>query len=1246
MAKAGKQLIRELVVNVKTKNVKGSIKEVEKLTNVLEDSAVGAELLAGALDTIPEALKRINAEAQETSKYLSSIGDATQSGGLDRMEDQLDEVIIALYEMQDTMKLAFGSSMDSADANTHGLIGTLERLEDAVIGVDNSTKKVGKTVGEQLPDSLKKARTALNRTESRGNNTTRMFSDMSKIAGPLPAMYALIAANVYTLSAAFKFLSEGAQLNRLEEVGHIMGAQIGVPIQSVAKDLQEATNYAISYGDALKQASAASTYGFSSDQIAEMGLVARRASVVLGVEMTDAMNRVTRGVSKLEIELLDELGITIRLTEAYSEYAKTVGKTAQELNGYQKQQAYLSAVTKQSAQNQGMIDKALQTNGWEELSVAVAEAGQTLQQVLAQSLEPYARWLASNLKDSDMEKKSKQLRDLAKTAREATKDAGNLRGTTGSFLEIYDEVVAGKKELMRLDAEAAKKQAEYAAKSGFSEEEDSIKNSLGLYLGAASGKLRDVMEERRELAEAIKESESELVTLAQSLGIEIGENTEKQRDNRDILSNYATVMQNTLVDMKDQTTTLAGQASEHDKLKTAAEEVLSAYEATKAIGGKVTLETKKAADQALRLSSAMRDSANYARQLPTRIAQINYEGLISGQSDYNTQLEISNAELAAMTKDAKMYAEAGNLEDQEAVHALINTHMEERKILQRQATIGANELVGLQREQALAERSINSAALKGAGQHASTLADLKEQLSIRREQLALADTTGVTIEEQLSLMGAIAGIQQQIVGEQQALSEIAWDTRLAQFELAEAEKQYSRAVSGTVGELSEQEAQLESQRATTTFLLANAKQRQTSEAEILQLRTEQVQQDLRALELQKERKKEAQAMWEATNNPQGAGANSPTSTTSAAFEVELARKKLDLIKETEPANALAIVQAERALELAKEEAETVKYLSDNYRQMAVLKKLGFEDTSQMNEEDAAAAKFEQGMALYDSAFGKLSAMSPALGAVMQDFQGLSAAIMTMGDTFEGKMQAVGAGIQMVSSMMAMASQNATAEIDKQIAAEKKRDGKSEESKKKIAQLEAQKQKKEKQAAKQQIIMNTAQAVMMALATLPPPMSFIMAGTSAAMGAMMLAQASGSSSISTPEEPSIGKLELGKRDNSVDLARGANAGELGFLRGERGIGSSGNFAPRARGGSVSPNSGIAIGEHGAEFVSNSVMGKNAKVISTQDSAKNSQPVIQLSMNIDALDASSIIDRSEQIFEAVQTAANARGFNLGR
>ena len=51
--------------------------------------------------------------------------------------------------------------------------------------------------------------------------------------------------------------------------------------------------------------------GFSTEQMEGLTKVARGASIALGRDMADAIDRLTRGAAKLEPEILDELGIMV-----------------------------------------------------------------------------------------------------------------------------------------------------------------------------------------------------------------------------------------------------------------------------------------------------------------------------------------------------------------------------------------------------------------------------------------------------------------------------------------------------------------------------------------------------------------------------------------------------------------------------------------------------------------------------------------------------------------------------------------------------------------------------------------------------------------------------------------------------------------------------------------------------------------------------------------------------------------------
>lgn len=200
------------------------------------------------------------------------------------------------------------------------------------------------------------------------------------------------------------------------------------------------------------------------------------------------------------------------------------------------------------------------------------------------------------------------------------------------------------------------------------------------------------------------------------------------------------------------------------------------------------------------------------------------------------------------------------------------------------------------------------------------------------------------------------------------------------------------------------------------------------------------------------------------------------------------------------------------------------------------------------------------------------------------------------------MAAVGSAIASVSSIMAANSKAQIAEIDAQIAAEKKRDGKSVDSLNKIKGMEKKKEAMERKAFERnkkmqmaQTVANTAASIMGVMSGVKDPfvsapLAIAQAAMFAVMGAAQLAVISkqkydgGSSSIEKPQT----NLSIGKRSNAVDVSKAATAGELNYLRGGRttggGLGGAGGGLPGASMGRRGyADGGVVVGERGPEVI---------------------------------------------------------------
>jgi hypothetical protein len=234
-------------------------------------------------------------------------------------------------------------------------------------------------------------------------------------------------------------------------------------------------------------------------------------------------------------------------------------------------------------------------------------------------------------------------------------------------------------------------------------------------------------------------------------------------------------------------------------------------------------------------------------------------------------------------------------------------------------------------------------------------------------------------------------------------------------------------------------------------------------------------------------------------------------------------------------------------------------------------------------------------------------------------------------------------------------------IDKEISAEEKRDGKSAASVAKIAALE----KKKDSIARKQFNTNKklmmAQAVMATAAgiagvlgdpSLPTIAKPIFAGIIGAMGLAQIAVIAGTSYESTATAKSASMpstLSIGKRSDTVDLARGPNAnagGEAGYLRGAQGTGTNASnyrTTGSAYGGELMRgygNRGFVVGEKGPEVIT-----PETPITVTPANDVGQAQSINASFNIQALDSNGVQDilvaQKGNIIKMLREASNASG-----
>ena len=291
--------------------------------------------------------------------------------------------------------------------------GSIDKLAAKGNALNNTLKKVGESAGfasKALSQASAPSKGALSQAGGNPNPTSdtnlnrgiqgttgaagRDFAKQAQGLGGLVHVYATFAANIFAISAAFGALSKAMDTTNLVKGLDQIGASTGKNLGSLAKQMVHAADGAISLQQAMTSTAMASAGGMTNQSILRMTEVAKKASLALGRDMTDSMDRPTKGIVKTQPELLDELGIMTRMIPAQQEYARQIGKTIGSLTDFEKRQAFANAVLAEGEKKFGAI--ALEANPYSKISASISNLIQVGLELVNKVLGPVANLLSQS----------------------------------------------------------------------------------------------------------------------------------------------------------------------------------------------------------------------------------------------------------------------------------------------------------------------------------------------------------------------------------------------------------------------------------------------------------------------------------------------------------------------------------------------------------------------------------------------------------------------------------------------------------------------------------------------------------------------------------------------------------------------------------------------------------------------------------------------------------------------------------
>ena len=283
----------------------------------------------------------------------------------------------------------------------------------ATFVIDTQTRGLKQATGQtqRLGTSIDRTSTSLDKlgvqqdrynTGAKGvagatSNSTKAFSKMNEqIGSGFVGAYATLAANLFAATALFNAFRRAASVEKLIEGLDAVGASSGINLKRMSEGLREVTDNAISAEQAMRAMAVGTSAGFSIKQMNDLARVAKGASIALGRDLGDAMDRLTRGAAKLEPEILDELGIMVRLDDATEAYARTLGKTASQLTQFERRMGFLNAINEQGARKFGDIADQADPNPFDQLAAALTNLQHEFMILINEYLTPMIKFFSSN----------------------------------------------------------------------------------------------------------------------------------------------------------------------------------------------------------------------------------------------------------------------------------------------------------------------------------------------------------------------------------------------------------------------------------------------------------------------------------------------------------------------------------------------------------------------------------------------------------------------------------------------------------------------------------------------------------------------------------------------------------------------------------------------------------------------------------------------------------------------------------
>ena len=280
------------------------------------------------------------------------------------------------------------------------------------MAISEELKIVVKAEVDRAISGLKKLQTQTDKNKKSASGFTSSIKGMVLGLGSAAAAVALLRRGFKEALDAAKLAADATQVEMAFES---MASQVGASGAKVLQELSDAAGGTIDALSLMKSASRALVFDLPADKLDELMRIARASATATGESVEFMFESIVKGIARGSAPILDNLGILIKAEQAQASYAKSIGKTVEELSGAERSQATLNAVLIAGTNIMDRVGEAgriiTDAEKWQRLEAAVMDVKLEMGRTLLDAVRPMVTAMG----------------DMARASAEAAKNTRLLR---------------------------------------------------------------------------------------------------------------------------------------------------------------------------------------------------------------------------------------------------------------------------------------------------------------------------------------------------------------------------------------------------------------------------------------------------------------------------------------------------------------------------------------------------------------------------------------------------------------------------------------------------------------------------------------------------------------------------------------------------------------------------------------------------------------------------------------------------